>query len=319
MQNTSSQATRDLLWIANSPSLLAGDKGGYCPLPDSRPLSPAGIDDDHLKEFLDQHPSRQVGRYFETLVSYWLRHIRRLEIVSESQTIFDGNRSIGEIDFIFYDEQRRLTHWEVAVKFYLHLSNADLATCPFIGPNARDTLDRKIQKLLQHQLPLSRKLFPEVEIRHPFLKGRLFYHDAETGKRNHDKQISADHLAEAWCRHSELEQRIQTPTQQSGLPQSGLPQSEFQEHQPVRYRLLKKPHWLADETAFEDDDTLWTSETLLSKARIHFTASTQSVLVARLVHDGSHYKETGRFFVVPETWPNLPPRKTLSAQTNSDR
>lgn len=267
-------------------------------MPAHQRLKQADIDAKHLNNFLTEHRSRQVGRYFEVLVSYWLKHIRRVEIVAESETIYEDHRSVGEIDFIFFDEQRRLTHWEVAVKFYLFHSMCGKMPGQFIGPNARDTLEQKRQKMLERQLPLSRNHFPAVEVRYPFLKGRLFYHKQDQCTQHASEQISIHHLTGDWCRNSELAAYLQT-----FFPQVANSQPACDERHQVRFRLLEKPFWLADEIVNEDDGFLLTPESMLDWAKRHFRSSNRCLLVAHLVQTGDSYIEAGRFFVVPEIWP----------------
>lgn len=298
MKHTSCQATRDLLWVVNSPPLLITDQDRDDPIPEHQRLQQADIDAEHLNHFFTEHRSRRVGRYFEALVSYWLKHIRRVEIVAESETIYEGQRSVGEIDFIFFDEQGRLTHWEVAVKFYLFHSMRQTIPGQFIGPNARDTLEQKRQKMLERQLPLSLNHFPAVKVRYPFLKGRLFYHEQDQWTRTASEQISIHHLTGHWCRNSELAAYLQAL-----FPQVAISQPSCHERHQVKFRLLEKPFWLADEIVNEDDGFLLTPESMLEMAKRHFRSSNRCLLVAHLVQTGDSYFEAGRFFVVPETWP----------------
>ena len=286
------------MWVVNSPSLLVTDRDGDACMPEQHRLVQGDIDAKHLNRFLTEHRSQRVGRYFEALVAYWLKYIRRVEIVVESETIYEDHRSVGEIDFLFYDEQRRLTHWEVAVKFYLFQSMHGTSPGQFIGPNARDTLEQKRQKMLEQQLPLSRNHFPAVEIRQPFLKGRLFYHKKDEWAQIASEQISTHHLTGDWCRDSELAAYLHTLR-----PPVARTQPSCDERQQVRFRLLEKPFWLADEIVSKDDGLLLMTESMLEMAKQHFRSSNRCLLVAHLVQAGDSYLEAGRFFVVPETWP----------------
>ena len=166
-----SRQLRDLTWAINSQSLLTES-------PLAR-LDPSEVDPEHLRRFLEDDPSRRVGRYFERLVLYWLTHVRKVEVIASSLQIRDGNRTIGEIDLLFRDEQGRVTHWEIAVKFYLYLSSGTFIGSHYIGPNAGDTFERKMERLFDHQLPRSITHFPEVEVRQALVKGRMFYHVSE--------------------------------------------------------------------------------------------------------------------------------------------
>ncbi len=70
----------------------------------------------------------------------------------------DKGRSLGEFDVLY---ENRITgeihHLELAVKFFLELP-APLTANPlsrWLGPNSADRLDLKLNRLLEHQLPLA--------------------------------------------------------------------------------------------------------------------------------------------------------------------
>jgi hypothetical protein len=48
-------------------------------------------------------------------------------------------------------------HWEVAVKFYLLLGDRETWQC-WVGPNQRDRLDKKVNRMRDHQLTLSARV-----------------------------------------------------------------------------------------------------------------------------------------------------------------
>ena len=100
------QATLDLCWAVNSPSLVNG--ADVAPTPG---IAVDEIDQEHLASFLsEQKPGHQVGRYFEQLIHYWLRHIREVEVVATGLPLKDGKITVGEIDFLFRDEFDTLVH-----------------------------------------------------------------------------------------------------------------------------------------------------------------------------------------------------------------
>jgi hypothetical protein len=228
-----------------------------------------------------------VGRYFERLILYWLKHIRRVEIVAESQQIRDGSRTIGEIDLIFYDEQRRLTHWELAVKFYLHFPQPCGFDSHFIGPNAADTFERKMERLFGHQLPLSERHFPEVEIRQAFVKGRIFDHPRHEVSQALPEHLSPEHLCGVWIRSSELDLINRT---------NG-----------VSYRILRKPFWLSDEIAHPVDTDLLSPAELSENLARHFAEDHRPVLISQLEAGEQRLVESDRIFVVSDPWPNRKP------------
>ncbi len=78
--------------------------------------------------------------------------------------IFKGNRTLGELDYILEDlKSGRRLHVELIYKFYLYRPDLrnPAAKDPMLaelncytGPNNRDNLLRKVERLKQHQLPM---------------------------------------------------------------------------------------------------------------------------------------------------------------------
>ena len=265
---------RDLTWAINSPSLLSGG-------PAIKYLDPGEVDPEHLVAFLDQSSGHRVGRYFERLVLYWLTHIRKVEVVAESLQIRDGKRTVGEIDLIFRDEEGRMTHWEIAVKFYLYHRYEHPIGSHYIGPGAADTFERKMDRLFGHQLPISKLHFPAVEIRQAFFKGRIFYHPDGTQPSELPQRLSPEHLRCTWLRSSQMEL--------------------IRKASEVSYRILRKPHWLSQVTTGDQERSSLTPTDLVQQLSKHFSDNDRPVLVSQI----EGLIETGRIFVVPDHWPNL--------------
>ncbi|HBJ38737.1 MAG TPA: hypothetical protein DDZ51_29095, partial [Planctomycetaceae bacterium] len=232
---------RDLVWVVNSPLLMRLTSQDSVP---ARRLEVNDIDGEHLRVHLNSRPEQWVGRYFEHLVAYWISSIRRCEVVAHSLQLRDGKRTVGEIDLLFRDEQGRLNHWEVACKFYLQVDVNHVPITDYIGPNANDTLSQKSARLLKHQLPLGVRYFPEIEISEAFVKGRIFYHWHTGSKGPLPVELATDHLEGKWLRTREVPELLRDSR--------------------LRYRILRKPFWLAEELVDpSDDDILTTDETRL--------------------------------------------------------
>ncbi|NND99747.1 MAG: DUF1853 family protein [Pirellulaceae bacterium] len=287
---------RDLLWVVNSPSLVTNAdavQGIESPRIEPAQIEPARIepaqlnraqiDPDHLAHCLQKFTGHRVGHYFEHLVHYYLEHVRRLPILARSQQVRDANRTIGEIDLIFRDEQDRVTHWEIAVKFYLHFPHDNFSPSHFIGPNASDTFERKMDRLYSHQLPLSQSQFPDVQIRQAYVKGRIFYALDLPPPERLPKRLSSDHARGHWLRSSQIDSLDASPAS--------------------RYRILRKPHWLSAEIANEDDPDLLTPSALINTLQRHFGKTDRPVLISQLQPDQQHFAEVSRIFVVSQHWP----------------
>ncbi|MFK8114963.1 MAG: DUF1853 family protein [Rubripirellula sp.] len=271
------QFLRDLRWVVASPSLIEGAAAMPCSLDD--------VDLDHLASFVKAAPNFRVGRYFERLVLYYLRFVRNAVDVQDGCQVREGNRTIGEIDFMFTDEVHQRTHWEAAVKFYLHLPGENAIGSHYIGPNAADTFERKMDRIFGQQLPLSRVHFPDVTVREPLIRGRIFYHPLLGGPAKLPDRLAADHLRSAWMRASELDRLLKSGTS----------------HQ---YRVLVKPYWLAEESGDGCSPTL-TRSGLIEQLNRHFFDSDQPVLICQLRNaDSGLMEESERVFVVSDRWPS---------------
>jgi hypothetical protein len=98
----------------------------------------------------------RLGHRVEKIVSNLIKASTNYKIHYENLQIKEGNKTIGEIDFIIEEIQtKQLIHLELAYKFYLldpSLSTTQLHN--WIGPNRNDSLKDKIQKLRDKQFPL---------------------------------------------------------------------------------------------------------------------------------------------------------------------
>jgi len=280
-----SRAVRDLRWAIESPSLV--DEVNVS-ASDCNSVQLPTIDSGDLQIFLADYTSHRVGYYFESLIHYWLLKIRNVDFIGKRLQIQDGKRTVGEIDFLYRDEQNRLTHLETAVKFYLHDPQDNPSGSHFIGPNAADNFERKIKRLLEHQLPVSERAYPDIQRRIAFVKGRIFYHPQLTRPTALPDSLAADHLKNTWLRHADINWF-------HGVHADGL------------FRILRKPHWLSDEVGMTDDDSLLTTEQLTSQLNTHFSDSSHPNLISVLKPDSTRFREVDRVFVVHNSWPAVIP------------
>jgi len=287
MSANQEQLLRDLLWTVNSPSLIDSK---WAPTR----ITADQIDADHLVAFFSERPSRKVGYYFERLLHYWLKHVRRADIVAHNLQIHSGQRTLGEIDFLYRDEQSQLVHLEAAVKFYLYQPDHAVLGSHFIGPNVRDTFERKMHRLFSHQLPLSVEHVPDVVHREAFVKGRIFYEHDAPAPPHLPPRMSADHLTGSILRLQQWNDQANTAD--------------------VRYHILRKPFWLS-ECHYETDDPRLRSLTDAQAAvRNHFAEYPTPVLISQYNAGNETDTETDRFFIIPDDWPL--PSETPTGKTS---
>ena len=104
----------------------------------------------------------RLGKLVERFVSYELRSHKSISIINENLQVVENKITIGEIDCLL-KHVNQLIHLEVSYKFYLYDENlGKLELDKWIGPNKRDSLVKKIEKLKSKQLPI---LFHKETIR----------------------------------------------------------------------------------------------------------------------------------------------------------
>lgn len=271
----------DLEWALLSPDLLA-------PTPRLVPAlsttERARLTQLTLPQSFDTPSSHapKLGRYFESLLALWIEKGLGATRLHRGVVLNRGTETLGEMDFLFttQEEPNITQHWEVAVKFYLFQDGR------YLGPQGRDRLDLKLDRLYLRQLALAQtpeasawiakhRLPSRVESR-AFVKGRLFY-PLEQNWRTHPAppEIEANHLRGWWSRE---------------FPQSGITADS-------RWILLSKLKWMTGDPA--------TNALNEDQARAHCEAHFQKSQTALhwLISD-AHGNETSRGMVVHPAWPS---------------
>lgn len=298
------QAVRDLAWVIGSAGMLrsrtaerVSDK--WCRIAFLDRVPWLRYLDNHpavLEAWLDQHKSRLLGHYFETLIAFWLQQWPRIRLLALRLPVLGEEKVLGEFDFLFYDRYSdHYFHWESAVKFFLrHLQSHD--GYAWLGPNPRDTLENKYHKVFDRQLRLS--ALPEAKrlldargidalMPQAFFKGYLFYPATTDWQQPQPAppDSSPHHLRGWWCHADQLE-HIPYVAENS------------------RWLSLERLHWLSP--AFSQEPTPgFERATLLDWLTKHFVGSDKPVLLAEL-RQGSdgRWREANRGFVVPVDWPH---------------
>ncbi|MFH1301303.1 MAG: DUF1853 family protein [Planctomycetota bacterium] len=278
-----SQQVRDLKWAVTSPSLITQSSAEEMlpAVPDFQT-----VDQRHLEDFLAPYSHFRIGQYYEGLVLYWLEHIRRLKIIARHQQVFEESRTVGEIDVLFEDEAGVMTHWEIAVKFYLYYPEVNPVDSHFIGPNVKDSFERKMRRLIEYQLPLSQTHFPDVRCRQAFVKGMIFYHPDQSSPAQLPEKLSPTHERGTWLHLSELSRLTK------------------QHEEPV-FLIREKPDWLSDALCSRTDERLHSFANLQSQLETHFQEQTRPILISALSCQQITCHEVERVFVVPDSWPEI--------------
>jgi hypothetical protein len=96
----------------------------------------------------------RLGKYIERFVSYQLSKNKFIEVISENIQIQKEKITLGELDCIIIKNGMPI-HLEIIYKFYLYDESIGINEIEhFIGPNRKDSLVDKLNKLKDKQLPL---------------------------------------------------------------------------------------------------------------------------------------------------------------------
>lgn len=99
--------------------------------------------------------NHRLGKLVEEYLFYQLKQAPGIEWVADNLQIQQEKITVGEIDALYYDHGIPV-HLEVAYKFYLYDPLADSVgpLASWIGPNRKDNLALKLEKLRSKQFPL---------------------------------------------------------------------------------------------------------------------------------------------------------------------
>ncbi len=282
-------AVRHLAWLCSAPPLihsrLSFQPSDY--LPDH--YLDLLRDWDRAPEtgpaLLREPPQKRLGFYFERLYEVLLTDLLGWDILLKNTQIQSNGHTLGELDFVVHNRtDDRIEHHEIAIKYYLGFASNG-APVLWYGPNARDRLDLKSDRLINHQSrrthqPETLAILAEHGIAGPltariFMPGYLFYPLAEALES--PSKTPDNHLRGWWDYADNL-----TGTDTSSWVQ------------------LHKPHWVGP---WRQDTLPATQEASQEIARINQDQIPR--LFSELVPDGQSdgWVEQRRIFVVPSSWP----------------
>lgn len=294
MEDEARRAIQDLEWCLSSPGLITSGAQDY--------LWP---DDDYFtvlaREFKRSAPGAsaamspprppshhhfRLGQYFEQLLQFWLTSQRRYELIDANLPVNHGGRTIGEFDLLI-GEAGLVQHWEAAVKFYLGTGDTrDPAN--WFGPNTSDRLDIKYQRLVSHQLCLSRQPAASQVLAQRglvvasslcFIKGRLFYpfEAYRAGTPTSPPFVNPNHLRGWW-----LEADAFADTFADAMDPR------------ARYLHLEKRHWLAPLRGSAEDGLS------LTQMQVYLTQGREPATHLAVLDENG--MEISRGFVVDQRW-----------------
>lgn len=184
-------------------------------------------------------PGLVFGKRMEWFFKQELLASTRYELLVDNLQIIDKGITIGELDFVVLDKDRNcLVHLEMAYKFYLYDPQLPSELPRWIGPNRRDRLVNKMEKLLHRQFPL---------IYRPETKDAL-------------KAFSLPDLpmTQALCLKAQLfvpideQERIPPVVNPQAISGFWIPLSRFGEFAGNQFYLPEKHNWTIDPSVWEE-------------------------------------------------------------------
>jgi hypothetical protein len=105
--------------------------------------------------------NQRLGKRVENFLSHQLKQHNSIKILVENVQIQNNKITLGEIDCILTQNNKPI-HLEVIYKFYLYDASVGKTELEhWIGPNRKDSLVTKLNKLKDKQLPLLYNPFTE--------------------------------------------------------------------------------------------------------------------------------------------------------------
>ena len=240
-----------------------------------------------LYDFLKTASVTRLGRYAERLMAFYFGWTGSL-VAHGLQVRAAANDTVGEFDFLLR-EGAALIHYEFATKFYLFDARpSPQAAEYFVGPNLADTLDAKMDKILNRQLalgqhPAAQSCLPQPVARaQALIKGWLYYH-GDPAIAPVSSGVSSAHCRGFWCGMTEFCDRV---------PTSVLVGESF--------LVLPRLAWLAParvEARFPLDHA-----SMRQQLQAHFAEQAMPVMLAVMVREGQQAREVARGFIVPDDW-----------------
>ncbi|MEH6475783.1 MAG: DUF1853 family protein, partial [Sneathiella sp.] len=227
-------------------------------------------------------------------ILFWLSNLPSVSLISSNLQVFRGTRTIGEIDVIF-EHEKRMFHWEMAVKFYLNIGSGRQAS-HFVGPRLKEALDVKLTRIFDHQIPLievpeTRELLAALHVKEvvssAMMKGVLFQPlpGPPTQKTSLPSEISNTCQSGFWVTLKNLNR----------VASQGF----------THFLILSKAQWFT--SFYYPDEVVSGDVTALEKSATELLKSANTPIMVCLFHplDAGIFKSYTRLFITPDDWPAL--------------
>ncbi|BAO77306.1 DUF1853 family protein [Winogradskyella sp. PG-2] len=112
-------------------------------------------DNSEIIDNSDKFKNKRLGKLVEEFVNHQIKQESAYTWICNNLQIQEGKQTVGEIDALYYFKDLPI-HIEIVYKFYLYdtLKTYKSPLAYWIGPNRKDSLLYKLDKLHNKQLPL---------------------------------------------------------------------------------------------------------------------------------------------------------------------
>ena len=254
-----------------------------------------------LLDYLNAHHHRLLGSYFECLWQFYFTQHPDWQLLEHHVQVFDTThkQTLGELDLlVLHHPSQQYFHIELAAKFYLrHPQLTGLNNEHWLGPQANDRLDLKIDKLHKKQLPF---------LHHSATQAAL----VNRGLNNPYEQalVMKGYLFHHWQDIKEIAKSAHQATATGFWLHEKSAASLFSDNLEQHWAILPKHNWLGTFNSIHDSelvsDTLTTQKTVAE----HFANSVykHALMLVMLKQHRDGFTESQRFMLVHNQWPNKP-------------
>lgn len=133
------------------------------------------LNSDTLSQWSEQLPKRLVlGKRAEHFLQHYLAQHPNIQLLQNSlQIITEEKQTLGELDFLYKNTATgQHYHLEQCFKFYVDVGGGGLER--WVGPNRRDSLVEKLEKLEKRQFPLLQHPQSQALLREQGLEANWF-------------------------------------------------------------------------------------------------------------------------------------------------
>ena len=129
---------------------------------------------------IDTNDSVRLGKLVEQFVFIQLKQNKSISIIAQNLQIINDKVTIGEIDCVI-KYLNKYIHLEIVYKFYLYDNDLDKEDLQkWIGPNKKDSLVFKLNKLKNKQLPLlqhfkTKELLHKIDLNPELISSMVFF------------------------------------------------------------------------------------------------------------------------------------------------